>query len=65
MCDKVGMTEAEAKRVIHDCKRKYITKYGDVQKPTHKIPRRAYYCKECHSWHVSKVRNPKYYAENC
>jgi hypothetical protein len=61
MCDKVCLTESEARRLIHDAKKKHVTKQGDTRKPNKKLPYRPYWCEECSAWHTTKGRNPDYY----
>jgi len=56
------MTESEAKRLIHDAKRKHTNKQGYQRKPNKKVPNRAYFCKECFAWHTTKISNPAYYV---
>lgn len=63
MCDKICFTESEARRLIHDAKKKHINKKGIKRKPNKKVPYRAYWCKEHHAWHVTKGKNPDYYKE--
>ncbi len=48
-CSKIMYTtEREASDVIHKCKH---------ASSRSKIPKRKYYCKECHGWHVTSQKN--------
>jgi hypothetical protein len=47
MCNKVCYSEREAHTIINAAK-----KYNHYSHQK-KIPKRAYYCKECRAWHVT------------